>query len=154
MSRAFGSIGAFVEFLAVLPAELHGAQRHGEEAAGEMLVDHAQKMIGEEMSEWPALAASTIEEKERLGYTGRVSATDPLLRTGELRTSISATVDQSGVTLGSTDPIAPYQEHGTSKMPARPFIGATLFAQGHEAADLIAEHVVAAMAGATAPRRR
>ena len=50
----------------------------------------AKDFIGHELAEWKPLAPSTIAEKERLGFTGQVSATDPLLRTGDMRDSIEA----------------------------------------------------------------
>jgi phage gpG-like protein len=110
-------------------------------------------MIGEEIREWADLAPATVEEKQRLGYTGQVSATDPLLRTGELRLSIGHTVEEHGVILGSTDPVAPYQEWGTDRIPPRPFIGATMSREGHEAAELVANHMVGAAAGKNGPMR-
>jgi len=86
----------------------------------------AYKMIGQEMPEWPPLAERTIEEKERLGYTGQVSETDPLLRTGEMRDTIEArvTTTPGGVQLevGSKDKVALYQEMGTALIPPRPFL--------------------------------
>lgn len=92
--------------------------------------EDAKSLIGQELSEWPALAESTVAEKERLGYTGAVSATDPLLRTGELRDSIKADAELSpggaiGM-VGSNDPIAEYQELGTSRIPPRPFMSLAL----------------------------
>jgi hypothetical protein len=88
----------------------------------------ARAMIGHEHSIWPPLAESTVEEKERLGYTGHESATDPLLRTGKLRDSIEFSVDAVSLTgaVGSDDPVALYQELGTSRIPPRPFIKAAM----------------------------
>lgn len=147
----FSSIAAFVEFLATRPAAVEQAQRKGMEAAGKMLVRECQAMIGEEIREWPALAQSTVEEKQRLGFTGRVSPTDPLLRTGQLRNSISSQVETGKLVLGSDDPVAPFQEYGTSRIPPRSFIGATMFRDGREAADLIGNYVMGAAAGRSGP---
>ena len=86
----------------------------------------ARSYIGQEMEEWPPLATVTVDEKESLGYTGQVSETDPLLRTGQLRDSIEAVVlpDPMGVVLdvGSNDVVAVYQEMGTTTIPPRPFL--------------------------------
>src|ERR1700722_3498474 len=84
----------------------------------------AKAMIGHEMPTWAPLAESTVEEKERLGYTGHVSDTDPLLRTGQLRESIKFEVEAFTLTgvVGSEDPVAGYQEHGTASFPPRPII--------------------------------
>ena len=85
------------------------------------------------------------------GQTGRISDTDPLYATGELRTSIGHHVEEHEVVLGSTDPIAPLLEHGTARMAARSFIGSTMFREGHRAADLVANHMVGAVAGLSGP---
>ena len=150
--RSFPTIDAFLAHLARAPAEMQAAQRKGEEIAGAALVEHAKDLIGQEQEGWPALAASTVEQKQRIGWTGRVSATDPLFARGELRASIANTVDQSGITLGSTDPIAPFHEYGTSRMPPRPVIEPTMVKHGQEATETIAEHVVAALVGDRPPR--
>ncbi len=99
-------------------------------------------MIGNGVAEWPALASSTVAEKERLGYTGRLSATDPLYRTGELRISIKCDVEGHTVRFGSTDKVAPFQEHGTSRIPPRPFITATMHRDGHAAAHMVAGYTM------------
>ena len=96
--------------------------------AAEEIRDSARAMIGTEDAEWAPLAESTVSEKERLGYTGKVSATDPLLRTGELRDSIEVRdVSPSRAIVASDDPVLAYQEFGTSRIPPRPVIGAALF---------------------------
>ncbi|MFI4985823.1 MAG: hypothetical protein ACHQF3_00105 [Alphaproteobacteria bacterium] len=93
----------------------------------------ARKKIGREdnadvgpFMEWEPLADSTIAEKERLGYFGQVSETDPLLREGTLRDSIRFGVEGLQLLLYSTSKIAGYHEYGTSKMPPRPFLGPSL----------------------------
>ncbi len=150
----FDGIDAFLRHLATLRGVVEAAEHAGLQDAGAGLVAGAQAMIGEELREWPALAESTVAEKSRAGYTGRISATDPLYRTGELRASISYSVQGQAVILGTTDPIAPYQENGTSRIPPRPFISATMFRDGHAAADLVAKHMVVAFGGGHAPDRR
>jgi len=147
----FGSINAFLTHLARVAATLPEAQRHGEEAAGAGLAHHAQALIGAEAENWPGLADSTIAQKTARGQVGRISPTDPLYAKGDLRESISFQADTHGLVLGSTDPVAPFHEHGTSRMPPRPFIGPTMFVHGHAAADLIAGYVVGAFAGRTRP---
>ncbi|MGI4951191.1 MAG: hypothetical protein ACRYGM_05250 [Janthinobacterium lividum] len=153
--RSFPNIASFVRHLATVPAAVHEAQRHGEEEQGAVLVQTAHDMIGMEMPKWAALAESTVAEKRREGFTGRVSGTDPLYRTGELRLSISYRIEGSSLLLGATDPIAAYQEFGTDRIPPRPFIGATMFSRGHEAADRIALHMMSAFGGTrpAAPRK-
>lgn len=93
---------------------------------GELATTMAAEYIGHEMPEWPPLAPSTVAQKEKLGYTGQVSGTDPLLRTGALRESIKPAVEGLTLVVGSTDKIAAYQEMGTSRIPPRPFLGLAL----------------------------
>lgn len=148
MSRSFDSIDAFLAHLATLPRAVREAERHGAEVAGAELEQHAKALLGtyDAVPPWARLKDATIARKAR-GDT-------PLLETGDLRDSIGHQADEHGVTLGSTSPIAPYQEHGTARgIPPRPFITATLFQRGHAAADTIARHVVAVLAGMPAPPR-
>jgi phage gpG-like protein len=149
----FGSIAAFVAFLETRPRAVEEAEKLGLDAAGKMLRREARDMIGEEIPQWADLAPATVQEKQRLGYTGQVSATDPLLRTGELRNSIDYEVGEHKVTLGSTDPIAPFQEHGTAKIPPRPFIGSTMYRSGKDAGGLVANYIMGAVVGKDGPIR-
>jgi phage gpG-like protein len=147
----FASIAEFVEFLSRRPAAVEEARKVGMEAAGKMLVQTAQDMIGEEIPGWADLAPSTVAEKTRLGYVGRVSATDPLLRTGGLRASISYEVEGNKLVLGSDDPVALFQEFGTSRIPPRPFIGDTMHVFHPEAAEIIANFELGAATGLRGP---
>jgi phage gpG-like protein len=76
-----------------------------------------------------------------------VSATDPLLRTGELRDSISHVVDGRRAVVGSDDPVAIYQETGTSRIPPRPFLSTAAVLVGEDAAKAIGAAVGNAVAG-------
>ena len=140
-----------VEFTRTLQGVL---QRHAEVKAlalrrvAEHVRDEAQALIGTEDESWPALADSTVEEKQRLGYTGRVSATDPLLRTGELRASIQVgEVTPERSVVGTDDPIAAFQEHGTSRIPPRPFIGTAVFREHDKILAVIGETLTAGLKG-------
>ena len=96
--------------------------------AAEVVRDEAKALIGTEDEAWAALAPATVEEKTRFGYVNRVSATDPLLRTGELRDSIEVgDLSPTRAYVGTRDPIGAYLEFGTSRVPPRPFIGTALF---------------------------
>jgi hypothetical protein len=85
---------------------------------GEAQKKLAKDLIGHEHDGWPPLADSTIEEKAAKGYP--VPA--PLLREGTLRDSIEMRVEGQEMTVGSDEPVALYQEMGTSRIPPRPFI--------------------------------
>lgn len=110
---------------------------------GALTAAAAVEYIGHEMPEWPALAPSTIAEKERLGYTGQVSATDPLLRTGAMRDSIKIEVEGLEMAVGSGDKIAAYQELGTKHIPPRPFLGPAMLNSLEFAAEKLGETAVA-----------
>jgi hypothetical protein len=109
---------------------------------GALAVPAAAELIGHELPQWPPLAASTIAEKERLGYTGQISATDPLLREGTLRDSIAAEVEGLELVVGSPDPIAAYQEMGTARIRPRPFLGPAMLGSLDHAADRLGERGV------------
>ncbi len=147
----FASIDAFLTHLAHVQAAIPAAEHRGLEAAGAALEQHAKALIGTEYDQWAALADSTVARKQSRGQTGRVSATDPLYATGELRATVSHAVQGHSTILGSPDPVAPFLEFGTSRMPARAFIGSTMFVHGHAAADLIAGYVMGAVMGRTHP---
>lgn len=148
---SFASIDAFLAHLARVQAALPAAQHRGQEAAGAALEHHAKALIGTEYEKWAALADSTVARKQARGQTGRVSATDPLYATGELRATVSHAVEGHSTVLGSPDKVAPFLEFGTERMPARAFIGSTMFVHGHGAADLIAGYVMGAVMGRTHP---
>lgn len=123
--------GELAAHFALAHARVRGGQlTHETLVVLEHVANDARHMIGREVPEWASLAPSTVEEKERLGYVGQISATDPLLRTGELRGSIEAVADQRGSAVegavASNSKVALYQEVGTSRIPARPFLAGAL----------------------------
>ena len=97
----------------------------------------AKSLIGHELDRWPPLAESTIAEKQRLGYVGQVSGTDPLLRTGDMRETIKAhaelTASGAEGVVGSGSKIALYQEVGTHRIPPRPFLAEAMAHIEHKA---------------------
>lgn len=76
-----------------------------------------------EFAGWVELTESTKQDRLAKGFTEN----DPLLRSGELRNSISRQTHGLTTTVGSTSDIAVYQELGTSKIPPRSFIGPSLY---------------------------
>lgn len=92
-----------------------------------LLEDSAKEAIGNDdyIFGWPRLAQSTIDRK---GFER------PLFETGALRDSITHNVDSNGkeAAVGTDLDYAKYLEFGTSKMPARPFLGGALIAKEHE----------------------
>lgn len=79
---------------------------------------------------WAPLADFTVRDRVARGYP----PDEPLLRTGELRDSISGRVDGRSAVIGSGSRIAFWQELGTSRMPARPFLGRAVAQRGEPAA--------------------
>lgn len=85
---------------------------------------------GERGAEWPALADSTVRERERLGYGGEGPI---LVRTGELLESLTVEGASGNITrigpvsaeFGSAHPLAGYHHWGTRRIPERPIVGLT-----------------------------
>jgi HK97 gp10 family phage protein len=82
----------------------------------------ARRVIGQYADgyDWPQLAQSTQADRARQGY----APNEPLLRTAELRDSIGFTIVKKGelAEIGSNDPVAEFQELGTSTIRPRPFL--------------------------------
>lgn len=101
-----------------------------------LLEDSAKEAIGNDdyIFNWPRLAQSTIDRK---GFER------PLYETGALQRSIEHNVDASGkeAAVGTDLDYAKYLEFGTSKMPARPFLGGALIAKEHEIGDGVVAEV-------------
>jgi phage gpG-like protein len=107
-----------------------GMQNHpGLELCAQLVEQTAKEEIGQYQAEigpfpaWAELAESTLEQKERLGYS---PPDNPLWREGELEKSISHEVENDEATIGSDSEIMIYHEFGTSKMPMRPVLGPAL----------------------------
>ncbi len=66
----------------------------------------------------------------------------PLLRSGALRDSVSHAVEGSRAVVGSIDPVATYQEQGTSRLPPRPFLAPTAAAMGEDLAREVGAAIV------------
>ena len=109
---------------------------------GEIQTELAKReIIGHEVAAWQPLADATIAEKQRLGFTGHVSGSDPLLRTGTLRDSIEFEIEPNAVAislvLGSHDKVALFQELGTATIPPRPFLATATLQSLPEAAEIL-----------------
>ena len=128
--------------LATADADMKLAQEAILEKACQMIEDEAKGAIGSYKYGWPQLAESTQQERVAQGY----SANEPLLRTGQLRDSIGhVVVSSKEAFIGTNDPIAPYQEFGTSKIPPRPFLGGALAASEGKIERMAARMVEGAM---------
>lgn len=90
------------------------------------LLGHYHRQNTGPFKEWEELKNSTKRERKYKGF----SENDPLLRTGELRDSISFTVTKTGFVVGSTSKVAVWQEKGTTDyrvIPPRSFLGLAMY---------------------------
>jgi hypothetical protein len=126
--------------LATAEADMKLAQTAILGKACQFIEDEAKDAIGTYYG-WPQLAESTQERRVALGY----SANDPLLRTGELRDSIGHVVEGDVGYVGTNDPVAPFHEFGTSRIPPRPFLGGALDAVGPKIEKMAGRMVMGAM---------
>lgn len=132
------SFGEYAAFLTERAAACHGMLHLGVREVGKLAQTMAVEYVGREMPEWAPLSHATMEGfrhpygfwvpgKIELGYTGHVSATDPLLRTGKMRDSIDVQVIDLRATLGSPYKVMLFQEMGTHNpltgdIPPRPVL--------------------------------
>jgi hypothetical protein len=105
---------------------------------GEHTKTVAAEEFGHEMPMWEPLSEATlqgfrhpygfwIKGKVELGYTGHISATDPLLRSGKTRDSLDVAVEGLTQAVGSPSKVMLWQEMGTfnsltGNIPPRPAI--------------------------------
>ena len=129
---------------------LEGSVRRVEPLIGIALArvgDHALSLateyVGHEMPEWAPLSAGYVAQKRKDGFTGRVSATDPWLRTGETVESFAAVVEGHSTVLGSPLDKAMWNELGTSRAPPRPVLALAMRNATDFAGDAFYEAAVA-----------
>ena len=151
------TLDGFVALLRTLPHAVKHAEHHGLERGAKLIEQEAKDLIGTEYAGWAVLAERTVSEKEAKGQTGRISGTDPLFATGEMRATISHHVEGHTALIGSPDQVAVYQEMGTNgssrggPIPPRPFLAPAAFRKGEAAAKAIGEAVGHAVAGKSLP---
>lgn len=153
--RKFDSPGAFAQYLMAVAARLPAAQHEGLERAAQCVETEAKSLIGAyqqaagPFEAWRELSDATRAERVRLGYP----ADEPLLRTGDLRDSISHVVRGNEASIGSNNPIAVYQEIGTSRIPQRSFLGISLIHRSRDVVRLLHEATAYALVGRRPPGR-
>lgn len=109
------------------------------EALMVVLEEEAKGFLGEYQSGWAPLKPETIARK--------VNGDTPLLETGEMRDSIEhmSAPDGTGAmgAIGSNDPVALWQELGTSRgIPPRPFLALAMMRSYDKAAPIFGEFAV------------
>jgi phage gpG-like protein len=133
-------------FIAELPAierDLHAAGPMIVEKACQIVQRKAKSAIGREHEMWVPLAPSTIADKQKHGY----AVPKPLLRDGTLRDSINYTVNDNEGCVGSDDPVAVFQELGTSRIPPRSFLVSSAISSEDRIHRMAAAATMAALSG-------
>lgn len=123
--KEFSSIGGMIAHLAVMDAELVLSLHHALKKCAVSIESTAKAEIGQYQSAvapfagWVELADSTKTDRVSKGFTQN----NPLLRSGELRDSISHEIDALEAVVGSDSDIMVYQELGTERIPPRAVLG-------------------------------
>lgn len=146
MTKEFGSLGAFANHLQKVVKQYPKRQRAALDFIGQHIEDKSKKAIGhyqkgaDGFEDWQELSESTKADKVKKGYVFN-DEFNPLYREGDLKESIHHVVsplngqnqnELGKVYIGSPLDIALYQEMGTAKIPARSFLGLTLFKEKYQ----------------------
>lgn len=123
--KEFRSLADFASHLTRLAAVAPTVTNHMVEQAAEKVekvakseIAHYQPAVGP-FPKWEDLTPETEFDKIRKGFP--VDA--PLLRTGEMRASISHKTSGNEAVVGSTDEKMVWHEQGTVHIPPRPVLG-------------------------------
>lgn len=149
MTQEFHSLTAFAARLLVMEVAVQKELRVGLKEAAQHVETQAKGELGTyqpavgPFSAWQELAESTKEDRVRKGFTEN----DPLLRSGELRESISHEVHGLEAEIGTPREEGEYLELGTSKMPPRPFLGPALIHSEKAIHKILGHAVVRGMVG-------
>lgn len=127
MVKEFKSLRAFDTQLKKVLREYDRREKKLLNMVGKFVEKESKEYIGHLQDEWPELAETTKQEKERLGYGNAQNDWQPLLRTGEMRESIGYSVELHKVYIGSKSDILVYQEMGTVFIPPRPVLGLAMY---------------------------
>lgn len=144
--RSFGALGAHFARLALAG---EAVTHHATEQAAQIVEKDAKARIGSyqdaagPFGAWANLAPSTVDDRLRKGFT----PDDPLLRTGGLRSSYGRKVNGAVAVVGSTSPIALYQEQGTSTIPPRAVVGPAVIASRDAIGRVAATTLIAWISG-------
>jgi HK97 gp10 family phage protein len=144
--KEFSNIESFVGHLTTLAAAEVLVARKALDKCASIVEKRAKDKIGEYQAQvgpfiaWQELADSTKADRESKGFPEN----EPLLRTGDMRDSISHALSTSGLEaqIGSDSDIAVYQELGTSKMPPRSFLGGAMVESLPEIKTILADSLV------------
>ena len=147
--KEFNSIAAFIAHMERAALATVVAEHSGVAKGAEMIRDEARAEIGHyqeaagQFEAWQALTEHTQDDRVRKGF----SPDDPLLRTGDLRDSITCTARGHEAAIGSNSDIAIWQELGTNRIPPRSFLGGAAFRKSKAVIEQIGSRVVWALRG-------
>jgi len=118
--NSFSDVATRISQMASLEGDKAFLEAVGTKIEGEAkeIIGHYQRSDTGPFPEWEELDPATKADRVSKGF----AENEPLLRTGDLRDSIHHKVVGHFVAIGSDNPIAIYQEMGTSTIPPRPFL--------------------------------
>jgi phage gpG-like protein len=85
--------------------------------------------------------------REALSHTPGESHVYPWKQSGTLQDSIGVAAENGEAVIGSDDPVAVWQEHGTQRIPPRPFLAPVAALTAPQAASAVGAAVAAAIGG-------
>jgi HK97 gp10 family phage protein len=113
----YRSLSDYAKHLERVVVRMPVAKAKGLALAGKVVAEKTRNKLGVYQSGWPPLKPETVARK--------ATGDSPELETGSMRDTIAVKADAVKATI-SVGGAAIYQELGTSKMPARPFLGPAL----------------------------
>lgn len=148
--KEFGDMGKFAAHLreravagvVVLQEASETIGKHVEKVA-KAEFGHYQSAVGP-FPAWEELAESTKDDRVAQGFTEN----DPLLRSGDLRDTITHTATPLEATIGSPDQVMVYHEFGTATIPARPVLGPAAHRSKAKIEAIVGAAAVTALVGA------
>ena len=154
--KSYQSFGALARALERVSLKLPDSLGAAMEAAAVLVQETAKAEIGTyqaadmgPFTSWAPLKESTVKEKRTLGYADDEND-NPLLRTGEMRDSITHQANPLEFCVGSPSEILVYQELGTSRgIPPRPVLAPALYRSTPAILKLIGKAVETNLAGKT-----
>jgi phage gpG-like protein len=137
VSRNLGNLASAAMFFGALAHEIKHGEHDGLEEAAKIVEAESKRVIGTYDYGWPPLAESTLKRK---------AADTPLLETGELRDSITHSMEGKSAFVGSNSQIAVWQELGTTRIPPRSFLLQAALHKEREICEAVGKAVIKAFA--------
>ena len=145
----FSGLGGLAAYLASLPTQHAHALQEGLEQCAASIEKTAKDEFGHyqdaagPFNAWDPLAESTKADRLSKGF----SEDEPLLRTGEMRDSITHEVDGLEAVVGAKDQKMVWHEFGTNRIPPRPVLGPALVRNKSKILKIIGHTAVSGLFG-------